>query len=39
VNELIDMENQWLEVLDKGNGRFSRTAARLEKLRELAELI
>jgi hypothetical protein len=39
VNELIDMESQWLKGLEKGNGRFSRTAARLEKLKKLAELI
>ena len=39
VNELIDIESQWLEGLAKGNSRYSRTAARLEKLRKLAELI
>lgn len=39
VNELIDTESQWLEGLEKGNSRYSRTAARLEKLRKLAELI
>jgi len=39
VNELIDIESQWLEGLEKGNSRYSRTAARLEKLRKLAEII
>ena len=39
VNELIDIESQWLEGLEKGNSRYSRTATRLEKLRKLAEII
>jgi hypothetical protein len=39
VNELIDMESLWLEGLEKGNSRYSRTAVRLEKLKKLAELI